>query len=481
MPLYPFQAEQLDQCREAFRTCQSVIMQLPTGGGKTVIAGHLATLLNKRNKNVLVLVHRQELIDQFAHTLHDVGLGHDLSFIAAGKPSQGWCRFQIGSIMTCIRREIRFQPDFIIIDEAHHCRAASWSKLLNRWKGVKTLGLTATPARLDGKGLGLHFDKIVVGKSMRWLIDNKYLAPFDYKVPASHLDMSGVRSQMGDYNKKEAYERVDEKVIADAASAYVKYANGKSALFFGIVRDHSKRVAAALNNMGISAEHVDGDTPKLVRRYAIERFKRKDLKVLCNVDIATEGVDIPGCEVVMLGRPTQSMTIYLQQIGRVLRYQPGKIAMILDLAGNIFNEGFGMPDLPREWSLDDDIHKIWADQNKSKQFAEYIVCTSCSSVHKAVQTTCPQCGYTRERKPAKSPTEVDMELVTIDDSTYSIAKSSNGKGYSRKAVIRVAASMRGDRDKLTKLAVHLGYRKGWVKHIESYLSKTQHNRRNKYV
>lgn len=480
MQLYPFQREQLDEVKAAFadRGVRSVVMQLPTGGGKTVMAGWLAKRLNELSKNVLVLVHRRELIDQFSKTIEGVGLGAELSFIAPGLVHSPWCRFQIGSIMTCVRREIAFQPNFIIIDEAHHCRAKSWSALLNRWDNTHILGLTATPMRMDGKGLGKHFDRIVSGKSMRWLIENEYLSPYEYKVPANHLNMKGVKVSMGDYSRHDAYANVDDEVIADAARAYKHYADGRSALFFGIVREHSIRVAEKLRALGVAAEHVDGDTPTMQRKYAIARFRRKQLKVLCNVDIATEGVDIPGCDVVMLGRPTKSLTIYLQQIGRVLRYQKGKRALILDLVGNMFNENFGMPDEPRVWSLDDDVIKMNLSKMTDKDRPEHVICVKCDEVYSSHKHICPSCGHVRETTPRELPVEAEIEMVTIDGDNYNIPKTKTG--YNRKAVIKIAARMVGNREKLEALRLQLGYKKGWVRHIESYINKSRSHYGQRY-
>ena len=250
----------MDELREAIKRHKSAVYVLPTGGGKTVVAGLIAQRVTERGGQVMLVVHRRELVKQAVDTLTEFVPGLDVGVEAPGWPSMPWAPLQICMVQSMVRRDhvARMRPTIVIWDEAHHVRAATWEKAMSWWPGVPYLGLTATPERLDGKGLGAHFGAMVEGPSIQWLVNNinpatgySYLAPCRTLTVPSSLDLSGLsRNRSGEYGAAIG-ERITPGVIADAADAYTRYAAGQQAIFFGVNRDHSRRVVERLQAMGV--------------------------------------------------------------------------------------------------------------------------------------------------------------------------------------------------------------------------------------
>jgi len=311
----------------------------------SVMAGNTAA----NGKRCLFLVHRRELVKQTqdAFTLSDIHYGT----IQAGKIGDPLAKVQIGSIQTVIRRLERLQkPDLLIVDECHHARAKSWATVIE-WAGCKTVGLTATPCRLDGKGLRGHFDEIVMGPKMAELIKDGWLVDYRIYAPTT-VDTSGLHTRGGDYKHEELEALMDKGVIiGDAVDHYQRIALGKQAIVFGVSIKHAIRLSAAFIDAGILSACIYGDMPTQERDRIVGAFKQGDIQVLTNVDIVSEGFDLPSVYCAILQRPTKSLSLYLQQVGRCLRPQEGKTAaIILDHVGNVRRHGF--PDEDREWSLD---------------------------------------------------------------------------------------------------------------------------------
>ena len=348
------------------------------------------------------------------------------------------------------RREHTVRPDLVIIDEAHHARAATWEAVLNRWPGIPRIGLTATPQRLDGKGLAAHFTAMVMGPTIDELVADGYLAPTRTLRIPSGLALADVRrDKHGEYRADDLRSQFAGaqvgKVVGSAVDAYMDYARGKRAIFFGIHTEHSRLVCEGLQQRGIRAMHVDGkDNP--VRRDGIMReFRDGGLQVVGNCDLISEGFDAPACEVVMMGAPTRSVTRYLQMAGRAMR--PGKTAMVLDLAGISYE--LGLPDEPREWSLSDGEVR----ERKARTPTE---CPACHIVFYGRR--CPGCDAP-VAAPLTPPEEVRSELVE--------AKRGEPK-VRRPELMRLLSSARRADDPLAALraiADGQGYKAGWVMHI----------------
>ena len=403
--LYEDQARDVDAIRGLFRTHRCVLYQLPTGGGKTVVAGHIAQLLRAKGSKVLVLVHRRELVRQFMGTLKTAGLADSVGIVCPGFPPVPWAPIQVASIFSWARRQPKFFPDFIFVDEAHHVRAKSWEKVLAWYPNAKVMGMTATPVRLDGKGLNPPFTGLHCGMSIAKLIQSGRLSPFRMlRVPAGFLT-GGIKKTGGDYNRKQLDERVNESVVGNSVSAYLRYLKGRRTIMFAVTRRHARITAERLTQEGVRAAYVGDDTKMEVRDTTFERFGEGLLDVVCNVSLVDEGFDVPRCDAIMDVAPTASLTRYMQRNGRGLRYIPGKTAVLMDLAGNVYRHG--SPDIDRTWSLEDS-EPIGAPSREADKGTSLRCCKACLTVFAPKLSVCPHCGHEHDGRPVR---EVDVELI----------------------------------------------------------------------
>ena len=409
--LRDYQEECLAKLRVAFGRNRSVILQMPTGSGKTAIAAAVAEGLAARGHSMLALVHRRELVDQFAETLERVGLHGRYGIIAAGRAPTPWAHFQIASIQTLYRRQLDLNPRYVVVDECHHAKAKTWEEVLGRFPESKILGLSATPGRLDGKPLGDHFEEIVQGPSIEWLVAHRWLAPTTLKYLPRGIVTRGVPHAGGDYNRKQLGKQVSDRVIAAPVNAFFKYARDRRVIFFGINRQDSQAVADRLTARGVRAAHVDAQTPAITRDQLVNEFRNGDVQVLCNVDIVGEGFDCPMCDCVMMGVPTMSLQKYLQMAGRYMRPDHGRDGMLIDLVGNFWRPDFGRPDLPRTWHL-----HIGKGRNSASEVTvpqtSHKVCLGCATVYPSQLTACPSCGL---EKTLPIPKHLDIDLIEDDE------------------------------------------------------------------
>ena len=407
MKLRDYQEEDCDKLRAAFGRVRAVIYQLATGGGKTAVAAAVAEGLAARGHSMLALVHRRELVDQFAATLDRVGLKGRYGIIASGRAPTPWAKFQVASIQTLYRRQITIDPLYLVVDECRHAKAKTWEEVLGRFPKSKILGLDATPARLDGKPLGDLFDEIVSGPSISWLVAHGWLAPCTLKYAPRGVLTKGIRNFAGDYSRKELGERINNKVIAAPVGAFFRYASDRRVIFFGINRQDSKAVCEKLRSRGIRAAHVDGKTPDGLREQIIGEFRDGSIQVLCNVDIVGEGFDAPMCDCVMIGLPTQSLVRWLQMAGRCARPDHGRDGMVIDLCENFWRPGFGRPDLDRKWYLHTDDLRRTASEITTQIISQKI-CENCATVYPSTAGACPSCGH---EKVLDVPKHLDMDLI----------------------------------------------------------------------
>lgn len=298
------------------------------------------------------------------------------------------------------------EPRLIITDENHHCAAVSYRKIYEAFPSAQCLGVTATPIRLNGGGLGDVNDKLVIGASAKWLIENNYLAPYDYYAP-SVADLSGLHTRRGEYATEEVENALDQSVIyGDVIGHYRKLADGKKAICYCSTIKHSPKTAARFQAAGIAAAHIDGQTKKALREDIVERFRKGEIQILCNVDLISEGFDVPDCSCAILLRPTQSLTLYIQQSMRCMRYQPGKRAVIIDHVGNYMRHG--MPDEDREWSLESK-----KTRKKTVDNAERIrQCPECYYTF-PFAPVCPKCGYAFQMEKQEIEEVSESELTQI--------------------------------------------------------------------
>ena len=409
MLLRPYQTKMIEGARSEFKAGHSrVIMQAPTGAGKTVLAAYMLKSAAERGSRVMFIVHRDYLMTQSSEAFRKVGLSHGL-IAPQYRPHDS--QTQIASIMTLARRAAKLPaPDLIVIDEAHRTMGATYLRLLEMWPKARVVGLTATPERLDRKPLGEVYQAIVDGPEMRWLITNGFLSDYRVYVPPSSIDLSGLKQKFGDYEQTELSKRVDKPTVTGSAiEHYNRLLSGKRAVVFCTGIAHSLHVAESFNDAGIKAEHVDGETPFAERRAIISRFESGETKILCNVDLVSEGFDLPAVEGVIMLRPTKSLVKYIQSVGRCLRPSAGKqFAIILDHVGNVSEHG--MPDEVREWSLEAKPRNAKVAKRSTKN------CPQCYAVHLPAPV-CPQCQFVYPVRAARSGIEsVDGTLIEVSAS-----------------------------------------------------------------
>lgn len=384
--LRDYQQDLIDRAGAALATSPRVLIQAPTGAGKTALSAHMVGGAASKGRRILFLVHRQELLRQSSAAFTLQGIPHGT--IAAGASFNPYERVHIGSIGTVAKRLAKIpKPDLVVVDEAHHAAAKSWGDVLRGLSPRWIIGLSATPCRLDGRGLGEHFDTIVPGPDVAELIDRGFLSPFRVFAPTT-LDLSGVRTTAGDYNRSDVAAAADKPaIIGDAVKHYQRLVPGKRAVVFCCSVQHAEHVVGQFQMAGVAAEHIDGSMASVDRAAALRRFETGHTLVLASVDLVSEGFDLPAIEAAISLRPTKSLSLWLQQVGRVLRPAPGKSeAIVLDHVGNTARHGF--PDDPREWTLDGRPKRA----SKAGQANPVRQCTACYHVHRPA-ASCPACGH----------------------------------------------------------------------------------------
>lgn len=406
LTLRPYQHTLVAETRAAMRAgTRRLCVQAPTGAGKTCLVAHMLAGAAAKGKRAWFVVHRKELLEQSVSTFVTAADLH-VGIIAAGYPSDTSAPVQVCSVGSLKRRMAALQPpDLIVWDECHHLASASWSAIAAAVPGAHHIGLTATPQRLDGRGLGAHFDRLILGPTVASLIADGYLSPYRLFAPGV-FDTSELHRVAGDFNKAEVATALGAStVVGDAVATYQRHAEAGRALVFVWSIQGSQRLADAFAAQGIPAAHVDGETSADERKRAMAAFRAGELRVLCNVDLFGEGLDVPAVDAVFLLRPTDSLGLYLQQCGRGLRPSPGKSAVrIFDHVGNWTRHG--LPDEDRAWSLD-------GKPKRDKAPAAGRRCLHCFAVSPAGSVVCVECARPFPVKP-RTVTHVDGALVEAD-------------------------------------------------------------------
>lgn len=425
------------------------VLQAPTGSGKTVLTAHMMRTAHQRGQRSWFLVHRKELMRQTSKALWDMDVPHGM--IAAGK-SMTTEPIQVASVQTLVRRLDKLKPPhLIIIDEAHHATASTYRKIVDFASTSWIVGLTATPSRTDGTGLSDIFDTLVRGPELAELIKRGFLSPYRIFSPPAPLDMTGIHTRGGDYAKDELAQMVDQSVITgDAVEHYKRFVAPRTCLVYCVSRAHAHHVEEAYRSAGVDALYVAGDTAKLERDAAIEGFRTGRPRVIVSVDLFGEGLDVPGLGAVQLLRPTQSLGLHLQQIGRALRIEEGKTeAIILDHVGNTWRHG--LPDESRVWTLEGRKRK------KSEETAPALRhCPECFCIFQASLPACPLCGW--EAVGGREPPKVvdgTLEELTKEQREEKIAKA-------REQVAKKREQGQSDLEGLVKVALRDGKKVSWA-------------------
>lgn len=406
--LRPYQEAVIDDTRQALRKHKSVLMQGPTGMGKTAITVFMMGRAAAQGKRAYFLVHQNELLSQTSKALWRQQLEHGM--IASGK-ARSTLPAQVASVQTLVRRMDQYmEPDLLIIDEAHRAAAKTYQTIIERWPNARVIGLTATPQRTDGKPLDVMFDTLVLGPTIRELMDAGYLCDYEIYAPPIGIDVSTVKRKMGDFDSKELEAVVDKKSITGSAVGHYKaHASGKRCVVMCVSIKHAEHVAEQYQAAGVSSGVIEGTMTGQQRDKMLADFAAGRLMVICNVQLLVEGVDIPAIEVVQWLRPTQSLVVWMQGNGRGLRPADNKTGLIIfDHVGNCLRHG--LPDDDREWSLEGKEKgkkKAAADEVKIKQ------CGSCYAVFRPGPQTCPHCGAPVAGQQRELEV-VDGELQKVD-------------------------------------------------------------------
>ena len=447
MQLRSYQIKAIDSLRYSFNTKgkKSPLLVMPTGAGKTVVFAAISKAISQNEKNVLILVHRRELIDQASKKLKNIGVNHG---VIASKYESSQNNIQIASVQTLVRRLVTntFNPHYIIIDEAHHAAAGSWRKIIEHFKDAYKIGCTATPIRLDGRGLADYFDDLVKGPGVAKLIKDKYLAPYKVFAPPLKINLDKVKTLGGDYQKKELEKQIDSAdIIGDAVQQYKKHADGLPAIAFCISIKHATDVCNKFKDAGYKAAIVHGEMKVDDRDKAIKGLGNGKIQILTSVDVISEGTDVPDVSAAILLRPTKSEGLYLQQVGRVLRPKEGKTAIILDHVNSTRTHGF--VDDKREWSL----HSQKKKKKKGELAPHVETCKKCFATYKPTPV-CPVCGYQAEnRERFIKEEEGELEELKRKEQEETEKKQ-------QKLLIATAKTL----EELEMVAKILGYKKGWA-------------------
>ena len=402
--LRPYQIEAVAELRRVIAGGQRrIILVSPTGGGKTVVAAEIIQATVGNNKPVLVLAHRREIIQQTSLKLSGYGVEHGI--IQAGLVADPGQHVQIASVQTLWTRAMRLDrmplpaANVLIVDEAHHAPAETYRKIIAEYPNAVLIGMTATPCRGDGRGLGGIFEVIVETPQVAALIDQGYLVGTRVYAPVNP-DLKGVRVRQGDYVESELAERIDrEDLVGDIVTHWHKHGERRRTVCFAVNVAHSVHIKDEFIKAGVRAEHIDGSTPKPERDAALARLSAGETELISNCMVLTEGWDLPAVSCCILARPTKKMGLYRQMIGRVLRPAPNKQnAIVLDHSGAVFRHGF--VEDPVEWTLDPEkraaspTHAARLAKGPSSRLLE---CKQCGSVRIAGEA-CAHCGYLPQRR-----------------------------------------------------------------------------------
>lgn len=401
--LYDYQQDLVTKTRQSLANGnKGVLIQSPPGSGKSVVIAEIARLTTIKGNRVMFLVHRKELVEQITETFKANEVDLDLC-----------------TIMTVTKVANRLEtlpkPSLIITDETHHSRAKTYRRIYDYYSDVPRLGFSATPWRMNGKGFDDIYSEMVEGKSVKWLIENNRLAPYKYySIPEVYLE-NLKKSSTGDYTNSSIEEALKSSIFGDVVDSYTKIADGQKAILYAHSVAYSELFAKRFKASGINAVHVDSKTPKTEREEIMTDFKQGKIKVLCNVDLISEGFDVPDCTCVIMARPTDSLVLYLQQSMRCMRYQPGKTATIIDHVAN-YTRHF-LPDTDRVWRLEGESR----EERKARERDDRAI-TDCPKCHAVMfaddlrqnNHCCLVCGAFIKKEKGNNIDEVNAELEQVD-------------------------------------------------------------------
>lgn len=426
----------VEQAREELKKGnKSCLLVSPAGSGKSVVIAEIARLTTLKGGRVMFMVHRQELINQIMESFKANSVDLNLCTVM----TVGKIRNRLDSLPV---------PNLIITDETHHSLAKTYRDIYEYYSDVPLLGFSATPWRLNGKGLGDVYDAMVEGPDVQWLIDNHYLAPFDY-YSVNLIDESKLsKSSTGDYSNKSIDEAVGHTIYGDVIKTYRDKVDGQQAIVYAHSIAFSKQIAQQFRDAGINAAHCDSKTPQRERDKIMTDFKKGTLKVLSNCDLISEGYNVPDCSCVIMIRPTESLVLFIQQSMRCMRFKPDKQATIIDHVANYTR--FGLPNTPHKWTL--------KDREKKKKSTNTAVetpikqCAFCFAVIPAQSKICPLCGH---------EIEIVQTEIKVDEKARIEKIESNFKLQADYIVTKKISELKSY-EELKAYAKARGYKQGWI-------------------
>jgi len=411
-----YQATAETEIRQSYKDgYKAPCLVMPCASGKTFTFASIAEQASAKGNKTLILVHRRELLLQASRTLDSLGVKHGLIQAGISVNNFNQPSVYVASVQTLIKRldKLNWTPDLTICDECHHVtNKTTWGKILSYYAKSKVLGVTASPIRLDGHGLGVDsggfFDKLIVGPSVAELTAKGYLSPAVVYAPPQKADFSGLHVRGGDFAKDEVEAVMDKPtIVGDCINEYRKLCSMEPAIVFCTSIAHAEHVADAFLVAGYQAASIDGKMDQITREQRISDLGSGKLQVLTSCDIISEGTDIPVVSVGIMLRPTMSLGLHIQQTGRILRTAPGKTrALILDHIGGVYRHG--LPDEPYDWNLEGRQKR----PASASDAAPVRQCSNCFHVHRPAPV-CPRCGYVYPVQ-SREVEEVDGTLEQVD-------------------------------------------------------------------
>jgi len=455
--LRPYQSASIDKVEQLVgEGVRAPLIVAPTGAGKTVIAADI--IRRNAGKHILFLAPRRELIHQTCKKLDEVGVRYGVILAGDGRTDK-YAHVQVASADTLISRALRRQKlklpafDIILIDEAHVGLTDTRQRLLDLWPGATIIGLTATPCRSDGKALGRVYDEIVEVTTVAELVEQGFLCPARY-FSVSEPDLKRVRTTAGDFNQHDLDEVMNQsKLVGNIVEHWLRHAADRRTVVFATSIAHSAALAEEFVSHGVTAEHVDANSPQNVREAIFRRFSSGETQVLTNCTLASIGFDLPDLNCVVFARPTKSLGLYIQMLGRGLRPAPGKRdCLVLDHAGNVHRHGFATD--PRYWTLHgkyaEDLEKKAREKKKREDAGEVaITCKQCKCVFDGGRV-CPACGWSAP--PKQKP--IDTREGSLVEMTRGMLKASE-MTHEQKMLFFL---------ELSGYAQMKGWKSGWAAH-----------------
>jgi DNA repair protein RadD len=452
--LRPYQEKAVAEAEAALAAGEKVILVAPTGSGKTIMGAAIAKRAAEQHRGVLFLAHRREIIDQTSRKLHANGVRHGVIMAGADDRLRPMECVQVASVATLWVRGMRSDAmpmppaDLIIVDECHHAPANTYTKIIEHYPDAKVLGLTATPCRGDGRGLGGHFTKIVEAPQVAELIVEGHLVRSRVYAPV-RPDLKGVHTRHGDYVEGELAGRMNtDKLVGDLVSHWIKFGERRRTVVFAVNVAHSLHICSEFQCCNIRAEHLDGSTALDEREAILARLASGETEVVTNCMVLTEGWDMPEVGCCILARPTKKMGLYRQMIGRVLRPAEGKPdAIVLDHSGAVYRHG--LPNDAVLWTLNPDKVAVSPEHAKRSERSEtaLIECSQCSAMRMGGKP-CPACGFL-PRRPARD--------VFFADGNLSLVSGEARESTSVEELITFYAELR-------HVQLDRKYKPGWAAH-----------------